>query len=71
MTYKGYNVDDAGNKKLGPNTKLAQSGVKGTVKQITVNAGETVGPYIPSMMGSFTYTEDLISRDGIILRAVS
>ena len=71
MTYKGYNVDDAGNKKLGPNTKLAQSGVKGTVKQITVNAGETVGPYIPSMAGSFTYTEDLISRDGITLRAVS
>mgnify|MGYP002762425987 FL=1 len=71
MTYKGYNVDDAGNKKLGPYNKLAQSGVKGTVKQITVNAGETVGPYIPAITGSSTYTEDLISRDGIILRAVS
>ena len=71
MTYKGYNVDDAGNKKLGPNTKLVQPGVKGTVKQITVNAGETVGPYIPSLMGGFTFTEELISRDGITLRAVS
>ena len=71
MTHKAYNVDNVGTKKLGPLTKLAQSGVKGTVKQVTVHAGETVGPYISALTGGFTYAEDQMSRDSITLRAVS
>ena len=71
MTVECYNVDDNGGSKMGPYRKLLKVGGSELVSQVTVHAGESVGPYIVSLSSKIQLTEDNISRDSITIRAVS
>ena len=71
MTVECYNVDDNGGSKMGPYRKLLKVGGSELVSQVTVHAGESVGPYIVSLSSKIQLAEDNISRDSITIRAVS
>ena len=64
-----------GSKTFNPFYVLNGSRVTGTaVSQVTVHAGESVGPCVPKFYNLGTtknYDDDIISAEGVILRAVS